>query len=66
MDHKNPVSGSGDGVLYLDIMKKPAKCTGCKYWQDTLTRGWIFKLQQYHRTGGQMQAVLNPKAEHPV
>jgi hypothetical protein len=34
MDHKNPVSGSGDGVLYLDIMKKPAKCTGCKYWQE--------------------------------
>jgi hypothetical protein len=36
------------------------------YWQVTLTRDWIFKLQQYHRTGGQMQAVLNPKAELPV
>jgi len=36
------------------------------YWQDTLTRDWIFKLQQYQRTGGQMQAVLNPKAELPV
>ena len=30
MDHKNPVSGTGDGVLYFDILMKPAKCTGCK------------------------------------
>jgi hypothetical protein len=26
MDHKNPVSDTGDGVLYLDIMKKHAIC----------------------------------------
>jgi hypothetical protein len=24
MDHKNPVSGSGDGVFLLDILMKPA------------------------------------------
>jgi hypothetical protein len=36
------------------------------YFINSLTRGWIFKLQQYQRTGGQMQAVLNPKAELPV
>jgi hypothetical protein len=24
MNHKNPVSGTGDGVSYLDIMKKHA------------------------------------------
>ena len=30
MNHKNPVSGTGDGVSYLDIIKKHANCTdGC-------------------------------------
>ena len=34
MDHKNPVSDIGDGVLYLDIMKKHANCPGCRFWQE--------------------------------
>jgi len=36
MNHKNPVSGTGDGVLYLDIMKKHANCFDCRFWQDNL------------------------------
>ena len=31
MDHKNLVSGTGDGVLLLDILMKHAKCTGCRF-----------------------------------
>jgi hypothetical protein len=34
MDHKNPVSGIGDGVFILDIHMKPAKGTDCRYWQE--------------------------------
>ena len=38
MDNKNPVSGSGDGVFVLDIHLKPAKRSGCKYWQEIVRR----------------------------
>jgi hypothetical protein len=31
MDHKNPVSGIGDGVFFLDIQVKHAVCAGCSY-----------------------------------
>ena len=31
MNHKNPVSDFGDGVLYLDIMKKYANCPDCRF-----------------------------------
>jgi hypothetical protein len=36
MDHKNPVSGSGDGVFISDsdIQMKPTKCSDCGLWQD--------------------------------
>ena len=37
MDHKNPVSDIGDGVLYLDIMKKHANCPDCRFWQVSTT-----------------------------
>ena len=33
MNHKNPVSGTGDGVPNLDIMKKYANCPDCRFWQ---------------------------------
>jgi hypothetical protein len=37
MDHKNPVSGIGDGVLFWDILK-PAICAGCRLWQGICIR----------------------------
>ena len=30
MDYKNPVSGSGDGVFFFDILMKPANCGDCR------------------------------------
>ena len=33
MDHKNPVSGTGDGVFILDIPKKHAIFFDCRFWQ---------------------------------
>jgi hypothetical protein len=46
MDHKNPVSGSGGGVLYLDILKKHAICLDYRFWQEIFNKAWHLKLLQ--------------------
>jgi hypothetical protein len=33
MDYKNLVSGTGDEVLFLDIVMKHANCPDCKFLQ---------------------------------
>jgi hypothetical protein len=37
MNHKNPVSGTGDGVLHLDIMKKHEICFDCRFGKKSVT-----------------------------
>jgi hypothetical protein len=59
MDHKNPVSDTGDGVLYLDIMKKHAICFDYRFWQVIVRRETvkfgvelehIIKIEEVQRT----------------
>ena len=45
MNHKNPVSGTGDGVSYLDIMKKHANCPDCRFGKKS-GAGNLTKLGQ--------------------
>jgi hypothetical protein len=49
---QNPVSSIGDGVFILDILMKPAKCSGCKYWPEINRRQSINlggKFRTYHK-----------------
>ena len=52
MNHKNPVSGTGDGVLYLDIMKKYANCPDCRFWQEIVRR-------ESDKLGADFEYILN-------